>query len=64
MFSFRELAENIFRFYLGETVEKEFFKLRDRYARAKRNLRSKDKSGTFVKTLHTAKLKMKEFKYL
>ena len=38
--------------------------MRDRYARAKRNLRSKDKSGTSAKALHTAKLKMEEFKYL
>ena len=49
---------------MGETAEKEFFKLRDRYARAKRNLRSKDKSGTSEKALRTAKLKMEEFKYL
>ena len=38
--------------------------MRDRYARAKRNLRSKDKSGTSAKALRTAKLKMEEFKYL
>ena len=38
--------------------------MRDRYARAKRNLRSKDKSGTSPKVLRTAKLKMEEFKYL
>ena len=41
-------------------MEKEFFKLRDRYAR---NLRSKNKSGTSEKALRTAKLKMEEFKY-
>ena len=38
--------------------------MRDRYARAKRNLRSKDKSGTSAKALRTAKLKVEEFKYL
>ena len=45
-------------------MEKEFFKLRDIYARAKRNFRSKEKYGTSAKALRTAKLKMEEFKYL
>ena len=51
------ISRKIFPYILGETAEKEFFKLRDRYARTKRNLRSKDKYGT------SAKLKMEEFKY-
>ena len=38
--------------------------MRGRHAKTKRNLRSKDKSGTFAKALHTAKLKIEEFKYL
>ena len=37
--------------------------MRDSYARAKRNLRSKDKSGISAKALRTPKLKMEEFKY-
>ena len=41
-------------------MKKEFFKLRDRYARNRRN---KSKSGTSAKALRTAKLKMEEFKY-
>ena len=49
---------------MGETAEKEFFKLRDIYARAKRNFRSKEKYGTSAKALRTAKLKMEKFKYL
>ena len=59
----RLISRNIFPYILGETAEKEFFKLRDRYARTKRNLRSKDKYGTAAKALYTAKLKMEEFKY-
>ena len=38
--------------------------MRGRHARAKRNLRDKDKSGTSAKALRAAKLKMEEFKYL
>ena len=59
----RLISRKIFPYILGETAEKEFFKLRDRYARTKRNLRSKDKYGTAAKALYTAKLKMEEFKY-
>ena len=49
---------------IGEEAEKEFCKLRDRYARARKNLQEKNKSGTSTKAVQKAREKMRNLQFM
>ena len=54
----------MFSSILGDEAEKAFAKLRDRYVRAKRDLKKKSRSGTSSSAVNKIKEKLESFKYL